>query len=248
MKIWAHRGASGYAPENTLEAFKLAIDMGADGIELDVQYTKDKQIVVIHDDSIDRTSSGKGMVKNLTLEELRRYDYNCHGKRYRVSRIKKIINSTKASKAYKGCILPTLEDVLKLIKPSKLTINIEIKVGEKRDVELEADVLALVEKYEMQGRVMYSSFSKESLLAIKKINPKAVCGLLYKKETKENLRFVKEAHMDCVHPKYTCVKNSRYVKAYEEMGITIHPWTVNRNYVKRKMKKINVDAVITNYI
>ena len=85
-------------------------------------------------------------------------------------------------------------------------------------------------------------------MAIKKINHKAVCGLLYKRESKENLQFVKEAHMDCVHPKYTCVKNSKYVKAYEDMGITIHPWTVNRGFIKRKMKRVNVDAVITNYI
>ena len=69
--VWAHRGASGYAPENTLEAFKLAVEMGADGVELDVQLTKDNQIVVIHDEWIDRTSNGKGWVKDMTLEELR---------------------------------------------------------------------------------------------------------------------------------------------------------------------------------
>ena len=74
--VWAHRGASGYAPENTLEAFKLAVEMGADGVELDVQLTKDNQIVVIHDEWIDRTSNGKGWVKDMTLEELRKYNYN----------------------------------------------------------------------------------------------------------------------------------------------------------------------------
>ena len=69
-KVWAHRGASGYAPENTLDAFRKAVEMGADGIELDVQMTKDGELVVIHDETIDRVSNGKGWVKDYTYEEL----------------------------------------------------------------------------------------------------------------------------------------------------------------------------------
>ena len=75
-RIWAHRGASGYAPENTLEAFKLAIDEKADGIELDVQLTKDKELVVIHDEKIDRSSNGMGYVKDYTLDELKKFNFN----------------------------------------------------------------------------------------------------------------------------------------------------------------------------
>ena len=74
-EIWAHRGASGYAPENTLEAFQMAIEMGADGIELDVQFTKDRQLVVIHDEIIDRVSDGHGRVVDYTLEELRHFTF-----------------------------------------------------------------------------------------------------------------------------------------------------------------------------
>lgn len=81
-RIWAHRGASGYAPENTLEAFKLAIDEKADGIELDVQLTKDKELVVIHDEKIDRTSNGKGYVKDYTLEELKKFNFNYGNEKY----------------------------------------------------------------------------------------------------------------------------------------------------------------------
>ena len=72
-EIWAHRGASGYCPENTLPAFEKAVEMGAQGIELDIQLTKDEKIVVIHDEWINRTSDGEGWVKDCTLEELRRY-------------------------------------------------------------------------------------------------------------------------------------------------------------------------------
>ena len=86
--VWAHRGASGYAPENTLEAFKKAVEMGADGVELDVQLTKDDQMVVIHDELIDRTSDGRGWVKDMTLEELRKYNYNRRISRFRQFNIK----------------------------------------------------------------------------------------------------------------------------------------------------------------
>ena len=75
-KVWAHRGASGYAPENTLDAFRKAVEMGADGIELDVQMTKDGELVVIHDETIDRVSNGKGWVKNYTYEELKKFNFN----------------------------------------------------------------------------------------------------------------------------------------------------------------------------
>ena len=81
-KIWAHRGASGYAPENTLESFKKAVEMGAEGIELDVQLTKDGQLVVIHDETVDRTSDHKGFVKDIDFEEIRTYNFNNHNSEY----------------------------------------------------------------------------------------------------------------------------------------------------------------------
>ena len=90
--IWGHRGASGYAPENTLPAFKMAADMGADGVELDIQMTKDGEIVVCHDETIDRTSSGKGWLKDFTFDELRRLDFS------------------NGNSAYEGVKIPTMED------------------------------------------------------------------------------------------------------------------------------------------
>ena len=109
--VWAHRGASAYAPENTLEAFRLAIEQGADGIELDVQLTKDDVLVVIHDEWLDRTSDGKGWVKDYTFEELRKYNYN------------------KTCPEFEHADIPTLREVYELIKPTDLTVNVEIKSG-----------------------------------------------------------------------------------------------------------------------
>ena len=123
--IWAHRGASGYAPENTLESFQKAIDLGADGIELDVQLTKDDQIVVIHDEILGRTCEGTGWVKDYTLEELRRFNYN------------------KTFPQVAHADIPTLREVYELMKPSGLTINVELKTGIVFYEELERKVIEL---------------------------------------------------------------------------------------------------------
>ena len=108
-KIWAHRGASGYAPENTLESFELAIEQKADGIELDVQMTKDGELVVIHDETIDRTGNGTGRVQDHTLKEL------------------KALNFNKTHPEYASAKIPTLREVYELVKPSGITVNVEMK-------------------------------------------------------------------------------------------------------------------------
>ena len=109
MNVWAHRGASGYAPENTLEAFQLAIEQKADGVELDVQLSKDGVLVVIHDESLDRVSDGRGYVKDYTLQELKSFNFNKMHPEYGIVRI------------------PTLEEVYALLKNTGLTINTELK-------------------------------------------------------------------------------------------------------------------------
>lgn len=109
-KVWAHRGASGYAPENTLEAFKKAEKMKADGVELDVQLTKDGELVVIHDETVDRVSGEKGFVKDYTLKELKRLNVSKHMPSYD-----------------KKTRIPTLDEVFDLLKNTEMTINIELK-------------------------------------------------------------------------------------------------------------------------
>jgi len=104
--IWAHRGASGYAPENTLLAFKKAIELGANGIELDVQMTKDGELVVCHDETIDRTSNGSGWIKDMTLAELKSLDFSC------------------GQKDFAGVTIPTMREVFELLAPTGFIINI----------------------------------------------------------------------------------------------------------------------------
>ena len=159
--VWAHRGASGHAPENTLAAFQMAADMGADGVELDIQLTKDNQIVVIHDETIDRTSNGKGNVRDYTLDELRQFYYN----------------KTKPEVEWED--IPTMAEVFDLLKPTGLFINIEIKTGVYFYQEIEEKILALAKEKGMEGRVCYSSFNHYTVKRIQQLAPKATVGFLY---------------------------------------------------------------------
>ena len=204
-KVWAHRGASGYAPENTLDAFRKAVEMGADGIELDVQMTKDGELVVIHDETIDRVSNGKGWVKDYTYEELKKFNFN-----------KTHLEYTKEE-------IPTLEQVYLLIKPTNLTINVEIKTGIVFYPGIEGRVLELTERLGMKERVIYSSFNHYTIRKIKELDPQAKTGMLYEDgiidavdyacekyhvRNGKELEYIWECYMDAVKQKEKFEQNS----------------------------------------
>ena len=159
--VWGHRGASGYAPENTMAAFEKAVELGADGIELDVQLTKDGELVIIHDETIDRVSDGSGWVKDFTYAKLIKHNFN------------------RTHPEYEHAQIPTLEEVYALIKPTDLTINVEIKTGVVFYPEIEARVLDLTERMGLMERVIFSSFNHYTIQKIKEINPEAETGMLY---------------------------------------------------------------------
>lgn len=227
--IWAHRGASGYAPENTLEAFAMAIDLKADGVELDVQFTKDRKLVVIHDERIERTSDGTGFVVDMTLEELRKYNYN------------------KTHPEFLHCDIPTLEDVLKLFKPTDMVINIELKTGVNFYPGIELETIELVEKYGMQSRVIYSSFNHESVKKVKEIRPDAKCGFLYSNGMIDVVSYATEHQVEALHPSINNMKYPGFVESCKEKEIKIHTWTVNSVSEMEQMRQYGVDAIITNF-
>ena len=140
MKVYAHRGYSGKYPENTMLAFKEAAKTGCDGIELDVQLTKDGKVVVIHDEAVDRTTDGSGKVKDFTYQELARLN---------------------AANLYEGkygfCGIPLFEDYCKWAAGQDLVTNIELKTGVYYYEELEEKTLELVRKYGLEEKVFYES-------------------------------------------------------------------------------------------
>lgn len=227
--IWAHRGASGYAPENTIEAFLLAVELGADGVELDVQLTKDNQVVVIHDETIDRTSNGQGYVCDYTLDELKRFNFN----------------KTRPEFAY--CEIPTLREVLETLQPTKLTINIELKTGVISYPGIEREVYKLVDEYGMEDRVIYSSFNHESVIKIKEMDSSAKCGFLYSDGIYHVAHYAAFNHIDAIHPSLNNMKCANLVDEARKENIQIHVWTVNEESDMDRMRQLGVEAVITNY-
>lgn len=186
-QIWAHRGASGNMPENTLEAFQKAIDLKADGVELDIQLTKDGEIVVCHDETIDRTSNGSGNIKDYTLAELKKFNFN------------------KTHPEIAHASIPTMKEVFELIKPSNLIINIELKTGQYDYNGIEEKILALTKEEGMENRVIYSSFNHYSIKKIQQLNPAARTAFLYSDGALDMPAYAeKTASMPSIHGYTTC--------------------------------------------
>lgn len=227
--VWAHRGASGYAPENTLAAFQKAVDLGADGVELDIQLTKDDQIVVIHDEMIDRTSDGKGWVKDYTLEELRAFNYN------------------RTKPEYKHADIPTMREVFELLKPTGLFINIEIKTGVVFYEKIEEKILALAKKMGMEDRVCYSSFNHYTVTRIHELKPDAEVGFLYADGPIDMPSYGVKHGVNALHPALYNLQYDGFVKECKEKGLKLNVWTVNERPYMEMCCQYGVDAIITNY-
>lgn len=238
VKIWGHRGASAYAPENTLEAFALAEKMGADGVELDVQLTKDGEIVVIHDETIDRTSNGSGFVKDYTLKELQQFDF---GVKFAGRRAEEEEAEEKTRVR-----IPTLEEVFRLLWPGTLTVNIELKTGIIQYEGLEEKVLQLSKRLGMENRVIYSSFHHPSLVKIKELNPSCKTGLLYCDGWIGVAGYARKLGIDALHPPIYQLKDESLVREAKEMGLEVNVWTVDDKADIKRLAGYGVDTVITN--
>lgn len=228
-KVFAHRGASAYAPENTLEAFALAMEQGADGIELDVQLTKDGEVVVIHDETIDRVSDQKGFVCDYTLEELKGFCFNNH------------------MKAYKDAKIPTLKEVLELVKPGRMEVNIELKTSIIWYPEIEEKVLQIVKEAGMEKRVIYSSFNHYSIQKVLELDSAAQTAYLFADTILDVEKYAKKTRVLALHPPFFNMKMKDFMEKYIESGLKIRVWTVNDKTDMRLFMEKDIEAVITNY-
>lgn len=243
--IIAHRGASARAPENTLAAFAAAIALGADGIELDVQMTRDGQVVVIHDETVGRTTDGRGRVSDLTLNELRRLDAGSWFNR---------VYPRRARAEYVGLKVPTLDEVLCLVRPTPLILCVELKPVRERVAQLIEATLSLVSKAGMDDRVVYASFDHALMKRVKEQAPRAHTALLYDPRTmtarwsaREIIRPAEEASARWVSLHYTLAL-PRVIAAVRRAGLGIAIWTVNSKTLTRVLAALGVDALITNQL
>ena len=229
-KNYAHRGFSGEYPENTMLAFRKAVEAGADGIELDVHFTKDKEIVVIHDETIDRTTDGKGEVESFTLERLKKF--NAFG---------------RFQGKYDFQAIPTLREYFEFIAPVEgFMTNIELKTGINEYPGIEKAVLELIDEFSLRDRIIISSFNHFSVARFKALAPDVKCGFLEDSRIIDFGAYAKKNGVEFVHPLYKCLTEDVFREIYSN-GIGINTWTVNDEQSVRFLVKNNVDAVIGNY-
>lgn len=225
--VIAHRGASAYAPENTMPSYELAAEMKADGIETDVHFTKDGKIVTLHDAKIDRTSNGQGLVTEYTYEELLHFDFG-----------------RKFSPDFIGTRLPLMEDLFKLCRKHNMVCNVEIKSA---DPAMPAALHALARETDMLELVIYSSFDHEQLARMLEVDPKAFVAPLYSFNMVKAWDYAENMGARASHPKLNQISLYRdYVEKCHEKGIRVHPWTVDDPEDAKFLAEAGCDAVITN--
>ena len=231
MKIFAHRGASGYAPENTLSAIKKAIEMKADGIEIDIQLTKDGKIVVIHDWKVDRTTTGRGFVYELDFDYIRSLDA---GQWY--------------TKDFIGEVVPTLEEVLDIL-PNDMMLNIEIKDTARKHSNIEEKMLEVLKKYpEKFDNIIVSSFHHDKIKRLQELEPKLKLALLTDSEFIEIEKYLSTNGLKSYsyHPEINLISKED-VEILHKNGVKVFVWTVNKEEDLAYLVKLGVDGVITNY-
>ncbi len=228
--IIAHRGASAYAPENTLAAFSLALKQNADAIELDVKLTRDRHVIVIHDQTVDRTTEGRGDVRNLTLSEIRKLDAGSH-----------------FDCAFQGEPIPTLEEVLKAV--GQLTyINIELTNYASPLDDLPGRVVRLVVQYKLAQRVFFSSFNPIALHKIKRDFPEAPAGLLILPGIKGFLSqsiLGRIVAINSLHFEHKNISRNLIEKTHRD-GKYILAYTVNDPNQVKTLSALGIDGIFTD--
>lgn len=216
-------------PENTLPAFRLAAEMGADGIELDIQMTKDGQMVVIHDETLSRTSDGKGWVKDYTFDELRQMRFD------------------KTHPLSEKVTIPLIDEVIDLIRPYGLFFNIELKTGIIDYPGIERKILDLAEEKEITDRVIFSSFNHYSILKLKELDSHARTAFLYEDGPVGMPAYAKKHGVDAIHPALYNLRFEGLTEEASELGLEVNTWTVNETEHLEYCCQKGVHAVITNY-
>jgi glycerophosphoryl diester phosphodiesterase len=230
--ILAHRGASAQAPENTLPAFELAIRQQADGIELDVHLSADGVVVVTHDEDCLRVTGESGKIGELTLAQL------------------KMRNFAWFRPEAGFCPMPTLEEVLDLIDPTRLMINIELKNSVIDYPGLLEEVIRLVTQHRMQERILLSSFNHDSIAdACRLVRERSLpirCGLLFSHRLARPWDKARQIGADAIHPHHVLARRPDYIEKAHMAGIAVNIWTLNDEEELERFMRMGADAVITN--
>jgi glycerophosphoryl diester phosphodiesterase len=242
LDVHGHRGAAGLAPENTLAAFRKAMALGVDALEMDLHVTRDGELIVIHDETLDRTTDGRGSVADLTLEEVKRRDAG-----------------GKFAPAFRGERVPTLREVIELVREgrnARIRLDLEIKFGkgqEGRPEDFEERVLEALRQTGFVQRVNVISFHHPSLVKMKALEPKIRTGLLEggQQPPRDSVALVRQHRADYYSPRFQQV-TAETVAALHRAGIPIVPWTANEEADMRRLMAVGIgtfpgDGIATDF-
>lgn len=228
--IFAHRGASSHAPENTLAAFQLAIDQGAKAIELDVQLTQDQEVIVFHDVHLGRTTDGTGRVKDFTLAE-----------------IKSLNAGLSFSPAYQNQIIPTLKEVLDFL-PQDIFLNIELKNMHSPFDDLPTRAASIIQSQNAEDRVLLSSFNTVALLKTSLSSSSILLGLLMRSSLLTRLRSIfpyLQKRFYSIHLSFSFL-NPQLVSTFQQAGLKVFTYTLNHTQDILAATKMGVDGFFTD--
>ncbi len=242
LSLQGHRGAAALAPENTLAGFRMAVELGVDAAELDLQATKDGVVVVIHDDTVDRTTDGRGRIGDLTLAEIKRLDA---GARF--------------GPTFRGERVPTLRELIDLVKAGgnrRFRLNLEIKFAEGREghpADLEERVLAVLRETGFLDRVITQSFHHASAAKMKRLAPSIPAGLLVgqRRQPPDPVAAVRQHGADYYAPQYSLLTPD-LLRMLHDAGIPVVAWTVNdpsdmRRLIAAGLGTLSGDGIISDY-
>ena len=228
--VWAHRGASRAAPENTLAAFRLAAKLGADGVELDAQRCATGEVVVLHDESLGRTTGYAALLAETPLSRLRTLDA---GARF--------------SDAFRGERVPLLEEVLSGT-PASLLVNVELKCDRADDRGLTAAAVAVVREQRAEGRVLFSSFNPLCLFRARRLAPEVPRALLFERDSSFALRHALAAPAlgaVALHPE-NVLATPAAMRSWRRRGYLVAPWTVDDPDRAQALREAGAAGIITN--
>lgn len=228
LKI-GHRGAMGYEPENTLRSFKKAIELNVDMIEFDVHVCKTGELVVIHDDKLDRTTNGKGDVFDNSFQELRK------------------LNAGKGEK------IPLLQEVLEVLNlvdknlnVKKVKLNIELKGKGTATPVFEVIETYVREKGWSYNHFLISSFNHYKLKKFNKLNPKVKISVLTEKISNEVVKFAEKINAYSINISIEFI-NKKFVQDAHKRGLKVFVWTVNNADDIERMKQLNIDGIFSDF-
>lgn len=229
-QVFGHRGYASKYPENTRSSFLAALELGVDGLEFDIHFSKDGEIVVIHDEHLDRTTNGKGLVVQHTLAELKELDAG-----------------SSFSEEFRGERILTLEELLHLVvewgKPVRL--NIESKSGVVPYPGLEERAYQMVVQHGLADNVIFSSFNHYVLRDLKKSHPDVSIGLLYMEGLVDPWVYANYLDAQALHPLYLSIDES-VVQGAHQTGLAVNPFTVNDEKDMVRLQQWGVDAILTD--